>query len=86
MSDSVPGSNDGELQIGEHVGEVQPNAPVGVPATAKPSTDQVTVNTHLRKVVSELESVSKYVETFLGDKKVIKALEDTISVVASQVK
>lgn len=92
MSDStVPGTPDGaELQLGEHTGAVQPDVPPAVPATAAPSVDQVTVNTHLRKVGSELESVVKYVEAFLSEHpvagEVVQGLESVITVVAAAVK
>lgn len=79
-----------ELQLGEHNGEPQPPAPEPVPATATPDVDQVTTNTHLRKVSSELQSVVKYVEGFLGhhpvSEGVAKALTSVIAVVDEQVK
>lgn len=78
-----------ETQVTPVETEVQPPAPQGSPATAAPATDQVTVNTHLRKVASEAKALVTYVENFLGDhevaKKVVESLADVISVVEQSV-
>lgn len=88
-TEDVSGTPVGEsIQVGEHTGVLQPDAPLPVPVT--PSTDQVTVNTHLRRVSQELQSVMQYVQNFLGEQPVceatLKALKETISIVEAQVK
>lgn len=90
MSDnSVPGSKE-NLTVGEHIGVIQPSEPVLAPATAAPSTDQVTINTHLRKVESDLYSLSAYVDNFLGNHPVaddvLQSLQSAITVVVKNIK
>ena len=86
----VPGSSSVELTVGEHTGEAQPPAPNPVPATASPDTDQVTVNTHLRAIISDLEGLKTYVENFLNghpaSQSIIESLGNVVSVVSQEVK
>lgn len=87
---SVPGTPDTPPVSGEQTGEVQPPAPNPVPATAAPSTDAVTVNTHLQSVESKINEVVAYVKQHLAEhpiaEKVLASLDTAIDLVTNEVK
>lgn len=87
---NVPGSLESDPTLGEHTTEVQPLAPNPVPATAAPSQDAVTINTHLQKVEDDLNGVINYVGSFLQEQDIVEdvvnGLKATIEIIKSKVR
>lgn len=70
-------------EVGEHTGEVQPEVPAAVPATAEPAQDVVTVNTHLRKVAGDITEVVNYIKTHLSNHQAAEVVQDLEALAAA---
>lgn len=88
--DSVPGTDDVAPSAESLVTEVQPPAPVPVPATSGVAQDQVSVNGYLHHVAEGLQELVVYVENFLKDhpaaENLVTQLTDLAAVALENVK